>query len=496
MLEMGIIGTGATMVVFADSVGDCHGRLGLAVEGSETMTVCLGFMRRMWLTVFFLVAGILCGAGQAELKGGCGKVNITPPVGIKLIGSYGKPSESILDELYVRALVFNDGQSSIAIVSADLLYTPLEKITGPVRRIIAEKTGIPEANVLICATHTHSGPEVFTRSKLRPDQEKALSEMDKSYLQTLVGKIAGSVSIAQKDMRAVRIGAASGRVPEIVFNRRVKRADGSAVMTWSVTAEVAASRRIESVGGSTVVSFVLDSNEPDLKFGPVDPEVWVLRVEDANERIVGSIVNFACHPVCVYPHLPTAISADFPGDATDFVERAEGGVCLFALGAAGDIVPYQRGLKGHEQVGKALGAEAVRRLQFVATAGEVALGAMRKAIKFPVKTPDAAGDEEKADKTGEYIETEMQVLRLGDIYILGLPGEVLVEVGLEIKRRAGIERLFVVSLSNDAVGYVCHGRAYEEGGYEPGSGTHLAKGVGEIMIEQGLELIRRIRGSK
>jgi len=460
-----------------------------------------GFMWRMRLLVFFLVVGMFCRAGQAGLKGGCAKVNITPPVGIKLIGSYGKPSESILDELYVRALVFNDGQSSIAIVSADLLYTPLEEITAPARRIIAEKTGIPEANVLICATHTHSGPEVFTRSKLRPDQEKALSEMDKSYLQTLVGKIAGSVSIAQKDMRAVRIGAARGRAPEIVFNRRVKRADGSAVMTWSVTAEVAASRRIESVGGSTVVSFVLDSNEPDLKFGPV---------EDANERIVGSIVNFACHPVCVYPHLPTAISADFPGDATDFVERAEGGVCLFALGAAGDIVPYQRGLKGHEQVGKALGAEAVRRLQFVGTAGEVTLGAMRKAIKFPVKAPDAAGDEEKADKAGEYIDTEMQILRLGDIYIdtemqilrlgdiyiLGLPGEVLVEVGLEIKRRAGIERLFVVSLSNDAVGYVCHGRAYEEGGYEPGSGTHLAKGVGEIMIEQGLELIRRIRGSK
>ena len=102
-------------------------------------------------------------------------------------------------------------------------------------------------------------------------------------------------------------------------------------------------------------------------------------------------------------------------------------------------------------------------------------------------------DEKKAEKTAEYISTEMQVLRLGDIYILGLPGEVLVEVGLEIKRRAGIERLFVVSLSNDAIGYVCHNQAYEEGGYEPGSGTHLAKGAGEIMVEQALELIRRMR---
>jgi hypothetical protein len=41
-----------------------------------------------------------CPAGQAALKGGCAKVNITPPLGIPLIGSYGKPSDDILDELY------------------------------------------------------------------------------------------------------------------------------------------------------------------------------------------------------------------------------------------------------------------------------------------------------------------------------------------------------------------------------------------------------------
>ena len=74
-------------------------------------------------------------------------------------------------------------------------------------------------------------------------------------------------------------------------------------------------------------------------------------------------------------------------------------------------------------------------------------------------------------------------MKIGDLYILGLPGEVLVEVGLEIKKRAGLEKLFVIALSNDAIGYVCHRQASEEGGYEPGSGTNLAKGAGEIMIK-------------
>jgi len=441
-----------------------------------------------------LCSHLFCPAGQAALKGGCAKVNITPPLGIPLIGSYGKPSDDILDELYARALVLNDGNNTIAIVSADLLYTPLEEITNPARRIIKEKTDIPEEHILICATHTHSGPEVFTRSKLGPDQEIPASKIDQCYLQTLIRKIADAAVLAHKSMREVKIGAAKGRIPEIAFNRRPKASDGSAVMTWKVSAEAAATREIEArPDGSTAVSFTLDVNEPNLTFGPIDPEVWVLRVEDANNNIVGSIVNFACHPVCVYPYLPTAMSADFPGDATDLVEQTEGGVCLFALGTAGDIVPYQRGVKAHQQIGRALGAEVLRRLQFVGASDVATLDAVKKQIKFPAKKLVSADDEKKADKAAEYITTEMQILRLGDIYILGLPGEVLAEVGLEIKKRAGIEKLFVVSLSNDAIGYVCHSRAYDEGGYEPGSATNLAKGAGEIMTEEALDLIKQIQ---
>jgi neutral ceramidase len=90
----------------------------------------------------------------------------------------------------------------------------------------------------------------------------------------------------------------------------------------------------------------------------------------------------------------------------------------------------------------------------------------------------------------------MQIFRLGDIYILGLPGEVLVEIGLEIKKRAGIEKLFIVSLSNDAIGYVCHSQAYDECGYEPGKATELAKGAGEIMIDEALGLIDQIKQSR
>ncbi|MCH7558922.1 MAG: hypothetical protein IIB56_15925 [Planctomycetes bacterium] len=67
------------------------------------------------------------------------------------------------------------------------------------------------------------------------------------------------------------------------------------------------------------------------------------------------------------------------------------------------------------------------------------------------------------------------------------------EVGLEIKRRAGVEKLFIISICNDSIGYVCHSRAYEEGGYEPVSGTNLAKGAGEIMVREALNLLNRLK---
>ena len=449
-----------------------------------------------WILVVLLNLHIFCPGAQAMLKGGCGKVNITPPLGIPLIGSYGKPSDSILDELYAKSLILNDGTNTVAIVSADLLYTPLEEIAGPVRKIIIEKTGIPEQNILICATHTHSGPEVFTKSKFMTAGDAPPPAIDRSYLDTLVKKIAGSALMAYKDMRQVNIGAAKGQAPEIVYNRRPRNNDGLVKMAFTLPPEVRATRKIVvEPGGDVRTTFVLPDDKTEWKFGPIDPEVCVLRVENMNGEILASLINFGCHPVSIYPFLSTAVSADYPAFVTSVVEQAEGGLCLFTLGLAGDAVPFDRGVLPRRQIGRAIGGEAIRRLQFVTTTGDITLSGLKKEVEFPIKKP-AAGKAGGDDKIPDTVTSEIQVLRLGDIYILGLPGEVLVEVGLQIKKRTGLEKLFIVSLSNDAIGYVCHGDAYDEGGYEPAGATNLAKGAGEIMIEQALELINQVKSSR
>jgi len=414
-------------------------------------------------------------AGRAALRGGAAKVDITPPVGVWLSGyrSREKPSDAIADKLYAKALVLDDGRNRIAIVSADLLWVPLE-ITDAVRKEVKEKIGIPEENVLVCATHTHFGPKIYRITKDWPDAPS--SEVDKSYVESLKKRFADSILAAERELKDVRLGAVKGRIPEIVYNRRTKRPDGTVSMT-----------------------FRLPPASPELSFGPIDPEVCILRVEDGGGSLVAALVNFACHPVSGAKDKSQffSISADYPGYTARVVEQAEGGLCLFALGTAGDMNPVRLNRTNpRAKIGKALGGEVVRRIQFAETSDEISLSALKKLIVLPVKKdlpPERVKDTEKGKKS---LTTEIQVLRLGGIYILGLPGEILVEIGLDIKERAGIENLFIISLSNDTCGYVCLRHSYKEGGYEPGSGTNLAEGAGEIVTAEALKLIDRIKQAK
>ncbi|MCU0917229.1 MAG: neutral/alkaline non-lysosomal ceramidase N-terminal domain-containing protein [Planctomycetes bacterium] len=443
------------------------------------------------LGILMCVTSLSWSLSHAGIKGGAAKVNITPPLGTTLIGSKGQPSDCVRDDLYAKALVLSDGRNTIALISADLLYTPLDEIANPVRAILQEKLGIPRQNVMVCATHTHSGPEVFTRSKLPPKSRVPVSDLAQSYLQVLVRKMADAVLIAHRDLREVKIGTAVGEVPEVLYNRRPVAKDGRVRTTFTVPPEVVATRQIvPEADGHARVTFTLDAGGAPLTFGQVDPRVRVLRVEDPHGGIVGSLVNFGCHPVSIYPHFSTAVSADYPAFVTGVVEQAEGGVSLFLLGLAGNTVPIQRGGVACEQIGKAVGGAAVRRLQFVATTGEVQV----RGLCRPVTLPSKPTSEDKTESaTVPPVISEIQALRLGDIYVLGLPGEVLVEVGQAIRQRAGLEKLLIATVTNDAIGYVCHSQAYDEGGYEAESGASLAKGAGEIMVKESLALLREMQ---
>ena len=419
-----------------------------------------------------LLACVFGSSAEGALKGGTSKVDITPPIGTWLsgYGSRNKPSEGILDPLYAKALVLDDGQSKIAIVSADLLWVPLG-ITNEIRRQVQKKIGIPQENVMICGTHTHFAPKIDRIAKTWPDA--AVAQIDESYVQILKKKIFDSIMLAERDIKQVKLGVGKGEMTEIVYNRRTKKPDGTVAMTFN-----------------------LPPRSPDLTFGPIDPELCVLRVDDSDGALVAAVVNYACHPVSGDPMRDKFfyISADYPGYTARVIEQAEGGNCIFLLGTAGDMNPIRLN-RTHPrmQTGKALGGAALRHIQFTQPCSNVKISAIKKPVSLPIKKDLPPERKISIGKDTVTQKTEIQVLRIGEVYIVGLPGEVLVEIGLEIKAKAGVENLFVVSIANDAVGYVCPKAAYKEGGYEPGTGTNLAPGAGEIITERALELIEQIK---
>jgi neutral ceramidase len=275
--------------------------------------------------------------------------------------------------------------------------------------------------------------------------------------------------LADKNSRQVSLSVGKGEISEIVYNRRTKKPDGTVAMTFN-----------------------LPQASKDLTFGPVDPELCLLRVDDPNSGLVAAVVNYACHPVSGDPIRDKFyyISADYPAYIAQVIEQAEGGNCIFLLGTAGNINPVRLNRKHPRmQTGKSLGGAALRYLQFTQPCSDVKISVLKQSISLPLKKNLPPERKLSLGKYAETQNTEVQVLRIGDIYIVGLPGEILVEIGLMIKARAGIENLFVVSLANDAVGYVCPRAAYKEGGYEPDSGTNLAPGAGEITTERALKLI-------
>ncbi len=451
-------------------------------------------MKLLFLTVISLYTHIYSSSTQAAITAGCARVNITPPVGVWLSG-YGartKASDDIEDELFAKALILSDANETLALITTDLLWVP-QALTDHIRQIITEKTGIPAQNILICASHTHFGPKVYNETALGPDVVE--NRADEAYLEVLVKTIANAVCLAHRNMQNARIGAACGAAPEIVYNRRPVRQDGKVTTTFHLPSSIAETRKVQcDDNGQVCVTFTYPTNQPQPTFGAVDPDVWVLRVDTAEGDLLASVVNFACHAVSgsTYPDWFYSISAEYPGVMMKAVEKIEGGLCMFTSGTAGDIVPLKRGREPRFQIGKALAGEVVKTLQFLPTTEEATLAAKKTRIELPLKEnlpPDAILNANNSKS----LTAEVQVLRIGDVYLLGLPGEVLVELGLDIKKRAGVEKLLIVTLANDSIGYVCHRQAYDQGGYESEAGANLAPGAAETMVDRALELIQELK---
>ena len=420
---------------------------------------------------------------------GAERVDITPPLTIPYLGyrRVGRHQyfQGIHDPLYAKAVVIDDGEQRIALLTADSIGWA-RSIMGEGRDFIEEVRqraeqlcGIAPDHIMVSATHAHSTPETVGIRRLL-DHPVA-----RAWLETLADQLASAIALADHNRVAVCLKQAVGRAEGIGWSRRILGKDGRLynLRSWADR----------------------PPDEEIADWGANDPEVTVLCFEEmGTPKTV--LIHFACHPVTV--QVQPLVSADFPGAATAHVERVGIGCqhCIYLQGAAGSINPA-RGTTDFSDVaryGQILAGEVTKLLGIMSApdypvATNKVDAALQKVMVPSRELPDSdalaqersrweeaircAGTEQKRQQAKERAllvaeqiervkkgdaprEAEVQVLRVGDAALVGIPGEPFCEMGLEVKSWTEAPTTLAIGYANDYLGYIAPPAAWEQGGYE------------------------------
>lgn len=432
-----------------------------------------------------------------KLLAGAQRTIITPPVGVDLCGFGGRegPSAGVHDDLRACALFLSDGDCDLVVITADLIGLCHEEV-AQVRAGIEERIGVPPEAVMIACSHTHSGPATRCIN--------CLGKHDDDYLCDLLGKLVEVAVGAREAARPAQVGAAR-RPARIGVNRRELRDE----------------------------RIVLGVNDA----GVTDPHVDCLYVDDLEGQPLARLFCHAAHAVTLGGD-NLLISADWPGYAQRAVEEHYGPACvaLYMQGCCGDINCRLRAtFEAAEEQGRALAAEVIAGEADAPRRPDPPLGASAETLHLPLLPPpppeearrmceQLAAQAEAGREGGNYgvrmmhegvarwaaeivrlavedcgprsVPFEVQALRVGDLGIVGLPGEVFVEYALNIAAASPLPLTAVAAYTNGNIGYVPTAAAYPEGGYEVESairfyGTTMPTPGCEEMIL--LEAGRRLR---
>jgi hypothetical protein len=452
------------------------------------------------------VAALLIAVGQPctadELRAGIAAVDITPPVPFRMSGYFNERlSTGVKDPLKAKAVVFQQGNESAAMVFCDLIGVPLD-VSAKARSRASDATGIPQQNIAVTATHSHTGP-LFSGSLRKHFHERAVARVGNDpyealdYPAILTDKIVAVVVEAKSALQPVQLDAGSAHEDRLSFNRRFFMKDGS-------------------------VRFNPGPLNPDIvrAAGPIDPQVGIvwLKRPDATHPFA-AIVSFALHLDTVGG---TEYSADYPKFVEDRLKKSFGPefTLLFGAGTCGDINHIDvttRDRRTTEQIGRTLGESVAQSVggDAVSAIVEPSLAVRSTKVQAPLQKHS---DEEIADarskmdligsrelpfleqvkactimdlelRGADALPLEVQVVRLGpDTALVTLPGEVFVELGLAIKAASPFKTTLVIELANDSPAYIPTKKAFAEGSYEIVN-SRIQPGGGEQLVETAIGLL-------
>ncbi len=423
---------------------------------------------------------------------GTAQLDITPNLGCHIVGYFNdRIADSIHDPLYVKAISISDGEREIGLITLDLIDIPRDFISKAKEEIF-KKTGVSAEYVLVSCTHTHTGPAAAPALGTPAEPE---------YAESLVTKIVDVFIIARSRRVPSEIAHASGDVHEEVHNRRWHMKDGTTVMNPGFL-------NPDAIGPA----------------GPVDPQLGILIARDPVTKAPQALyANLALH--YVGSSASTWISADYFGYFASAMQRIAGAEFLVAManGTQGNInnLDFTKAARTSrhpyhqiERVANVVAAEAWRAWNLLREEdfkAEGVVDARLEYVPFHSRRPDekALAEAKKiyADKEhNEFMswiyarelvllsesqldyEVPVHALRVNDLGIAGLHGEVFVEFGLDIKERSPFPQTMVVGLANGSTGYIATDQALDEGSYETRLCRHVhsPKGTGKLWADTAI----------
>jgi len=451
---------------------------------------------------------------MSKLIAGIARANVTPPAGMIMSGyaSRKTPAEGVHDELHTVALYLTNGETEAALITTDVIGINAEGTTR-VREACEIAAGVPAGNVLVAFSHTHGGPQTDLR------RSDSVDELKRAYGTILVHKMAGALSEAKHNAAPVRMGY-SRRDCFFAMNRRERREDG-------------------------VVILGVNPDGPTARFTDV---IRLDRLDTGNP--MGLIFSYASHGTTMGGD-NLLYTADYPGPTKSFVERQfPTAVSSFMAGCSGDINPYPRSEFKHvERHGRELGCAVTQAAMDIADKDmleDVRIATARHEFKFPLeempsldearerlKEAQAAAEKEiaKAQESGGDkpvdekkvlnwltertlrgtealvkmlesgkadwgIPAETQALAIGDCAIVGMPGEIFVNIGKAVAEKSPFARTIAISHANGAVGYVPTADQVPLGGYEVKMaraskyGIFIASESDQVLINSALTALQ------
>jgi len=394
---------------------------------------------------------LLSGPAWGMFRAGIAVRDVTPEKLLPVSGGMG-PSEPVtkkIGKLTARALVLENDGTRVAICSTDFLGFP--SVLG--NKVRSQVKGIPAENILIGATHNHSGPDCYGF----PDAS-GRSACDVEYLNSVCAKLAEAINEAVTNLQVARVKIATGPARgKIAYNYYAEKL--------------------------------------------YDPRCHVIQFLSTESKPIATLVNYACHPEIIGPD-QKIMSPDFVGPLYDRIEERKAGTGIFMNSALGGMVTADcRGPNGKDiqtwdeciRIGNLLADEALRIVADALVMENPALFCANTTIELPIENEVIRTVVKlsplgiKLDERG-VVATQVNVVNLANAQMLTIPGEALPNIGYYLKRKMHGEHNLLLGLTNDAFGYILtkpDWNSFERYSYI--TRTSLGEMTGEILMAEALK---------